>query len=280
MSDTIYSKLISANDNCNNAKSCINKTPIVEYRPRTEIHFVPTTKTWTSLEGLYKGVYNHALLLFQQKNQAKISAYINEKYKTLTTNQERETFKKSIQDAKKEFDKLQKRLAELPSTKILKADHKLTPKNAFKGSLNGQCTWYAYGRVMELVASGHLSPEVGAKMKNAFMGASGRDAKNWSRSKAFLGNEKWLRPDEITEELIGRGGFLIVWDQPVKTGHVAFVEKIYRDAKGVVQLSYSQFNASADRKYSTFTQPLTQRGFYTTTGNLIFEKSSFKILAL
>ncbi len=117
-------------------------------------------------------------------------------------------------------------------------------------------------------------------MKNAFMGGSGRDAKNWSRSKAFLGNEKWLRPDEITEELIGRGGFLIVWDQPVKTGHVAFVEKIYRDPKGVVQLSYSQFNANDDRKYSTFTQPLTQRGFYTTTGNLIFEKSNFKILAL
>ncbi len=107
MSDTIYSKLINANDNCNSAISCINKTPIVEYRPRTEIHFVPTTKTWTSLEGLYKGVFNMPYCFSNKKTKQK-TAYINEKHKTLTTNQERETFKKSIQDAKKNLTNCKK----------------------------------------------------------------------------------------------------------------------------------------------------------------------------
>ena len=132
MSDQILQSITNAQTNRSAAIESIEKKPVVEYRPLN-----PIDKSWTSLEGLYKGVYNHALLLFQQKNQVQISAYINEKYKTLTTNQERETFKKSVRDAKKDYDSKKSFQKELNQTKKsvtsnsnFKYDYKLKERNS------------------------------------------------------------------------------------------------------------------------------------------------------
>jgi len=51
--------------------------------------------------------------------------------------------------------------------------------NAFGVTLRGQCTWYCYGRAVELARSRHLDPSAETIMYDAFWGESLRDAHAW-----------------------------------------------------------------------------------------------------
>lgn len=104
-----------------------------------------------------------------------------------------------------------------------------TSKNAFKYPLNGQCTWYAYGRVIELAEAGYLDSSAITLMHNAFWDKTGRDARNWPNSN-FLGGE-WTSTISAPLPMDKRRpGMLAVWkpnyDNP---GHVGFVEEVSAD---------------------------------------------------
>ena len=121
-----------------------------------------------------------------------------------------------------------------------------TTQNAFwetNSSLAGQCTWYAYGRTIELAASGQLDPSAKTLMENAFWGRSGRDAQNWP---ALLGGE-WTYTGSVALPLDKRKpGMLVVWEGG-SHGHVAFVEEVSAD---LTQYRVSDFNFIANLTYS------------------------------
>ena len=120
-----------------------------------------------------------------------------------------------------------------------------TTKNAFwvsDNSLAGQCTWYAYGRVIELAEAGYLDPSAATIMHDAFWGKSGRDAKNWP---AFLGGE-WTSTNSAPLPMEKRKpGMLAVWPYG-DNGHVGFVEEISADK---TQYRLSDFNRGLDQIY-------------------------------
>jgi hypothetical protein len=120
-----------------------------------------------------------------------------------------------------------------------------TTKNAFwvsDHSLAGQCTWYAYGRVIELAESGNLDPSAATIMHNAFWGGSNRHAKNWP---AFLGGE-WTSTNSAPLPMEKRRpGMLAVWPYG-DFGHVGFVEEISADKS---QYRLTDFNRGNDLTY-------------------------------
>ena len=102
-----------------------------------------------------------------------------------------------------------------------------TTKNAFMqgNQYNGQCTWYVYGRVIELAESGHLDSSAATIMYNAFWGETGRNAKNWPD---FLGGE-WTPTTSTPLPMDKRKpGMIAVWIGGTH-GHVGFVEEISAD---------------------------------------------------
>lgn len=119
-----------------------------------------------------------------------------------------------------------------------------TTDNAFKGNLIGQCTWYTYGRIQELVASGYLSQNTGTMIKNAFWGKSGRDAKNWP---AFIGGTWYNTNTSVLPLSVRKKGLIIVWAAGTN-GHVGFVEWVSADKK---RYRVSDFNLKEDLKYRT-----------------------------
>jgi len=122
-----------------------------------------------------------------------------------------------------------------------------TTENAFKNTyqyLTGQCTWYAYGRVMELVAKGELDSSVGTKFRNAFWGRSGRDAKNWDSSN-FLGGTWHCTASETLPTQYRRKGLIAVWHNS-PAGHVGFVEEVNADK---TQYRLTDFNRGNDTAY-------------------------------
>ena len=55
-----------------------------------------------------------------------------------------------------------------------------TSENPFyRDGYAGQCTWYAYARVIELVGGGHLPSAAANRMWDAFRVAGGRNANQW-----------------------------------------------------------------------------------------------------
>ena len=120
-----------------------------------------------------------------------------------------------------------------------------TTKNAFwvsDHSLAGQCTWYAYGRVIELSEAGYLDASAATRMYNAFWNRSGRDAKNWP---SFLGGE-WVSTNNAPLPIEKRKpGMLAVWPYGTN-GHVGFVEEISVDK---TRYRLTDFNRGLDQSY-------------------------------
>jgi lysozyme len=111
--------------------------------------------------------------------------------------------------------------------------------------LIGQCTWYVYGRVMELVASSHLNQQVADDFKSAFGTGTGRHAKYWAKKlgiegKGFSTNSKVL-PIEKRKK-----GLLAIWNFG-GYGHVGIVEDVGGANKEWYVLS--DFNRADDTKY-------------------------------
>ncbi len=122
-------------------------------------------------------------------------------------------------------------------------------QNAFGSDLRGQCTWYVYGRVQELVASGFLGNAIGVMFYEAFWDKSNRNAKNWD---TMIGGE-WIKTSTVPLPIEKRkAGLLVVWDNdPDNTnsslyGHVALVEEVNAD-KSMYRIS--DFNWTSSLQY-------------------------------
>jgi surface antigen len=123
-----------------------------------------------------------------------------------------------------------------------------TTDNAFKNSasqtLTGQCTWYVYGRVMELVAKGELEPSEGTRFHDAFWGTWNRHAKNWKNDN-FLGGTWHCTNNDTLPMAYRRKGLIAVWTNS-PNGHVGFVEEVNAD-KTLYRLT--DFNRGDDTEY-------------------------------
>lgn len=122
-----------------------------------------------------------------------------------------------------------------------------SPLNVFAPNYTGQCTWYVYGRVMELADLGYLPSIVIAKMKTAFdpnLYAGQRNANQWPDRL----QGKWISTSQTSPLPLDRRrtGLLAVYPGPVPNGHVGFVEEVSSDRK---RYRMSQFNRMGDTRY-------------------------------
>ncbi len=118
-------------------------------------------------------------------------------------------------------------------------------KNAFyasDSSLAGQCTWYAYGRVIELAEKGELDSQAAALLYAALWGKSGRHAKYWPD---FIGGT-WHCTTTTSLPLEKRHKGLLAVYKFGDYGHVGFVEEVNADKS---QYRLSDFNYSGDTNY-------------------------------
>jgi hypothetical protein len=118
------------------------------------------------------------------------------------------------------------------------------PANVFAyPNVIGQGTWYAYGRVLELAATGDLSYDLLSKMPAAFA-LRNTPAIRWPLRLPghwiATGNDKPLPKDRR------RIGLLAVYAGPPPNGHIGFVEEISVDKR---QYRMSQFNRSGHKEY-------------------------------
>jgi len=120
-----------------------------------------------------------------------------------------------------------------------------TDQNAFYVSnpdLAGQCTWYVYGRVIELTDKNELDDSVGIHFYNAFWGKSGRHAKNWPD---FLGGSWFCTHNDVLPIEQRKKGLVAVWKFG-DYGHVGFVEEISADNR---RYRLTDFNRSNRTSY-------------------------------
>ncbi|MDY6992831.1 MAG: CHAP domain-containing protein, partial [Pseudomonadota bacterium] len=120
-----------------------------------------------------------------------------------------------------------------------------TSQNAFYASnpnLAGQCTWYVYGRVIELTDKNELDDSVGDYFENAFWGESGRHAKNWPD---FLGGSWFCTHNDVLPIEQRKKGLVAVWKFG-DYGHVGFVEEISADSR---RYRLTDFNRSNRTSY-------------------------------
>jgi surface antigen len=120
-------------------------------------------------------------------------------------------------------------------------------KNAFYATSNGQnllgqCTWYAYGRVIELVEKGELGSQAGATLHAAFWNTSERHAKNWPSK---IGGTWHCTSSQALPMEKRRAGLLAVWKFGTY-GHVGFVEEVSADKS---QYRLTDFNQEGDKIY-------------------------------
>ena len=129
-----------------------------------------------------------------------------------------------------------------PPTKITSKDSTspyATTENLFSA---GQGTWYAYGRVIELVAWKYLPTEVGDRIYNAFNGKTDRHSKNWPN---FLSGD-WIATsvtNPLPKEKRQRG-LLAVWSDGTY-GHVGFVEEVNADKTKYRLSSFNRFGGES-----------------------------------
>lgn len=130
-----------------------------------------------------------------------------------------------------------------------------TTDNAFAKSnsgqdLEGQCTWYVYGRVIELADKGHIPSSAKTNIRNALWGKTGRHANKWH---TFLtGN--WIETDNaVLPESKRKKGLIVQWRYNTTAypyGHVAFVESVSEDKK---TYTISEYNYAKTEAYDTKT---------------------------
>jgi hypothetical protein len=140
----------------------------------------------------------------------------------------------------------------MPGTVITSKDsnskYALLPVNVFS-SERGQCTWYVYGRVMELIAGGYLPSTLASIMSTAFDPVAHMGQRNASQWPLRLGGH-WV-PTSASSALPfdhRRAGLLAVYPGPFANGHVGFVEEVSSDKK---RYRMSQFNRTNQSEYNT-----------------------------
>lgn len=109
-------------------------------------------------------------------------------------------------------------------------------------TLVGQCTWYVYGRVIELANGGYLGDSVNDLFYNAFWGERGRDAQNWPDFLGGTWEDTNITPLPLEKR---RKGLVAVWKGGTH-GHVGFVEEVSEDKS---QYRLSDFNRSGESTY-------------------------------
>jgi len=122
-------------------------------------------------------------------------------------------------------------------------------ENAFYMSnhnLKGECTWYSYGRVVELYNKGVISKKA-YNLVHKLWGKSGRHAKNWS-SKIGISGQGFSTDDDVLPVEKRKRGLLAIWECG-DFGHVGFVEEIGGANKEWYRLSDS--NRGGHHKYKT-----------------------------
>ena len=92
-------------------------------------------------------------------------------------------------------------------------------------TLEGQCTWYAYGRVIELADTGYLDSSAKQLMINAFWHSSNRHAINWP---SYLGGTWTDTTSGALPMDLRVPAQLVVWNVGTR-GHVAFIEEVSAD---------------------------------------------------
>lgn len=128
------------------------------------------------------------------------------------------------------------------------AKYAIAPTNVFAPAFTGQCTWYVYGRVMELASTSDLSSGLLTTMPRAFDSiahAGERNANEWPDR--LPGH--WIATSKSSPLPINRRriGLLAVYDGPPPNGHVGFVEEVSADKR---QYRMSQFNRTGTEEYS------------------------------
>lgn len=122
----------------------------------------------------------------------------------------------------------------------------ISPKNPFSGGdLPGNCTWYAYGRVIELADKGYLPSAAALRIKSALGNAA-----RWPSQIGGTWDPPFPIDPNVTTPLPiskRKKGLLAVYPGPFAEGHVGFVEEISTDKK---RFRMSEFNRRATKLYT------------------------------
>ena len=105
--------------------------------------------------------------------------------------------------------------------------------SSYAGGFTGQCTWYAFGRANEVLAS------AGSNLKWTIWS----DAGQWYNQNIQMGSNAFEYSSDATKP---RPGSIIVWGQKGSWGHVGFVEKVNNDGT----LDFTEANIGSARSNS------------------------------
>lgn len=152
---------------------------------------------------------------------------------------------------------------QFPATVLRKSNNTPSTSSTYGTSLNvfnddgeggqnlvGQCTWYAYGRTVELARQGYLSSSAETLLSNGLKEGTERHAKNWT----WKVNGNWYDTNSSAlPEHLRKKGMIVVWKNATDPyGHVAFVESVSEDKK---YYTVSDFNRHGKTTYRTRTFP-------------------------
>ena len=129
-----------------------------------------------------------------------------------------------------------------------KANNAFHSDNSIVKNLEGECTWYGYGRVVELSENNQLASGVSSKFKTAFWGQTGRSARYWPSK---LGGTWHSTSATALPQHLRKKGLLVVWVYG-EHGHVAFVESVSADKK---TYTISEYNNPIGSGHKTRTLP-------------------------
>ncbi|MDM8567732.1 S-layer homology domain-containing protein [Candidatus Halobeggiatoa sp. HSG11] len=133
------------------------------------------------------------------------------------------------------------------TSKYSQSPYATSTYNVFAPTYKGECTWYTYARIIELVRKGELDGSVESDFYEALKVAGGRHARYWPNK---LGGT-WHSTSTTTLPMEKRRkGLVIVW-QFGQHGHVGFVEEVNADKTKYRISDFNQKggNISGDGKY-------------------------------